>query len=67
MTYTSEIATITVVRGETYLTVEASQSVAGDWTVTAVLDEDGNTETLTDSESRLALSLISSGVDETGR
>lgn len=67
MTYTSEIATITVVRGETYLTVEASRSVAGDWTVTAVLDEDGNTETLTDSESRLALSLISSGVDETGR
>jgi hypothetical protein len=59
-------ATLTVMRGQDYLTVALSH-IASKWVVTAALDEYGNTVTLTEQEWSEAIRRASKGEDETGR
>ena len=61
-----DIVTVTVMRGEVYLSVELS-IVNDAWTVNLALDEDGDEVVLTSEEVLEAITLAEAGVDETGR
>lgn len=61
-----DIVTVTVMRGEVYLSVELS-IVNDAWTVNLALDEDGDEVVLTSEEVLEAIALAEAGVDETGR
>ncbi len=62
----ADIVTVTVMRGEVYLSVELS-IVNDAWTVNLALDEDGDEVVLTSEEVLEAIALAEAGVDETGR
>jgi hypothetical protein len=62
----ADIVTVTVMRGEVYLSVELS-IVNDAWTVNLALDEDGDVVVLTSEEALEAITLAEAGVDETGR
>ena len=59
-------STLTVMRGEDYLTVSLSQQ-ASVWSVTAAMDEAARAVILTEQERAEAIRRASDGEDETGR
>lgn len=59
-------STLTVMRGEDYLTVALSQQTSV-WSVTVAMDEAARVVTLTEPERAEAIRRASDGEDETGR
>jgi hypothetical protein len=60
-------STVTVVRGDVYLTVVVSHGTRSPDRVVEALDEDGDRVTLTPDERAAAVHLARDGADETGR
>ena len=60
------MVTLTVMRGEVYLTVVLLHGPAG-WVVATAMDEDGVPVTLTTQERMRAILRAAAGEDETGR